>query len=82
MPISEKVFIGIKAVRDSGKTNMFDRKSVQFWAFHMNFYETVNFLEDHKDKYIEILTNTDWDAVPTVYSKDLLPEDITINIYP
>lgn len=57
----------ILAVRDTGKTNMFDVVMVQRIAFDMGFFDLVIFLEDqHKqvdyaqfimtgdDKYLEV----------------------------
>ena len=50
----------ILAIRDSGETNMFDVKTVQYLAYHRDFYELVWFLEEHKDKYVRfILTGSE-----------------------
>ena len=41
----------IMAVRDTGSTNMLDIRSVQYFAFHMGFYELVNYLEENRKEY-------------------------------
>lgn len=41
----------ILAVRDTGKTNMFDIGAVQRIAMREGFYELVGYLEDHKREY-------------------------------
>jgi len=38
----------ILAIRDTGRTNMFDVNMVQRLAFERDFYELVCWLEDHK----------------------------------
>jgi len=45
----------IIAVRDSGKTNMFDANAVQKIAFDMGFYELVNFIEDNRKDYAHFI---------------------------
>ncbi len=45
----------IMTIRDSGVTNMFDINRVQYEAFHSNFYELVDFLEEHKSEYIRFI---------------------------
>lgn len=67
MTNAEKLKKQILAVRDTGKTNMFDVGMVQRVANDMGFYDLVIFLEDrHKridyaqfimtgeDKYLEV----------------------------
>ena len=41
----------IMAIRDSGETNMFDVKTVQYLAYHRGFYDLVIYLEDHVKEY-------------------------------
>ena len=41
----------ILAVRDTGETNMFDVSAVQQIAMREEFYELVNWIEDHKKEY-------------------------------
>lgn len=42
----------IIAIRDSGKTNMFDANMVQRLAFDAGYYELVMFIENDKYGYI------------------------------
>ena len=41
----------ILAVRDTGETNMFDVNAVQQIAMREEFYELVDWIEDHKKEY-------------------------------
>ena len=41
----------ILAVRETGRTNMFDTRAVQSIADDMDFYELVIFIEEHKKQY-------------------------------
>lgn len=45
----------ILAVRDTGRTNMFDLNAVQRIAYEMDFYELVTFLEEEKAKYVRFI---------------------------
>lgn len=47
-----KVREQILAVRDSGETNMFDTKMVQWIANCDNYFELVIFIEEHKSEYL------------------------------
>ena len=49
----------IIAVRDSGKTNMLDSRTVQYIASEMNFYELVIFIEEHRDMYSKFIFTGD-----------------------
>jgi len=49
--VSQKVFDGIEAVRQSGLTNMLDRNYVQALCDKMGFYEAVIWIEDNKKEY-------------------------------
>lgn len=40
-------------VRESGLTNMMDRKAVQYHAFQDGYYETVSWLEENPKLYIQ-----------------------------
>ncbi len=53
MPIkvSQAVFDGITAVRDSGKTNMFDRPMVARLCMDMGFHEAALWVNDNKKEY-------------------------------
>lgn len=43
------------AVRDSGETNMFDTKMVQWIANRDNYFELVIFIEEHKSEYLHFI---------------------------
>ncbi len=45
----------ILAIRDTGRTNMFDVNMVQRLAFERDFYELVCWLEDHKKEYLRFI---------------------------
>ena len=45
----------ILAVRDTGKTNMFDVNAVQRIAYEMGFYELVCWLEENKKEYTHFI---------------------------
>jgi len=45
----------ILAIRDTGRTNMFDVNMVQRMAFEHDFYELVCWLEDHKIEYVTFI---------------------------
>ena len=53
--MTEKIKEQILAIRDSGETNMFDTKTVQFLAFHRGYYELVTYLEEHKKEYAHFI---------------------------
>ena len=59
----DKVLIGLKAVRDSGVVNVFSRDEVEYYAFHMGFFETVNWIEENKKSYMNLMCETDWGMV-------------------
>ena len=42
-------------IRDSGETNMFDFNMVQRMAFEQDFYELVNWMEEHRDLYGKLI---------------------------
>ena len=45
----------ILAVRDTGKTNMFDTHTVQRIAFDMGLYELVSYIEYNRNAYAEFI---------------------------
>lgn len=49
--VPKEVLEGIMAVRETGRTNMIDRKTVQFVANDLEFYATVIWLEDNPKPY-------------------------------
>ena len=53
--MTEKVRDQIRAVRATGRTNMFDLNMVQVIANEMNFYELVVFIEEHKNVYVRFI---------------------------
>ena len=53
--MTEKVKEQILAVRDTGRTNMFDTIMVQRIADEMGFYELVLFIEDSKSEYVHFI---------------------------
>ena len=50
-----KVREQILAVRDTGRTNMFDVNAVQRIAFELDLYELVAWIEDHKKEYTNFI---------------------------
>ena len=53
--MTDKVFDSIMKVRDSGKSNMLDLKTVQYVAYHMGLYELVTYIEEHPDEYAHFI---------------------------
>ena len=53
--MTEKVIDQILAVRETGRTNMFDVNMVQMIANEMEFYELVVFIEEHKSDYVQFI---------------------------
>ena len=45
----------IMAVRDTGKANMLDTRTVQVIAHQKGFYELVIYLEEHRAKYFNFI---------------------------
>ncbi|MBP3805266.1 MAG: DUF5049 domain-containing protein [Oribacterium sp.] len=45
----------ILAVRDTGRTNMFDINAVQRIAYELGYYELVCWLEDRRDAYVRFI---------------------------
>ena len=42
----------ILAIRDSGRTNMFDTNMVQRLAYENGYYELVCYIEEHRREYV------------------------------
>ena len=57
--MDEKVREQILAIRDTGRTNMFDVTMVQRLAYERDFYELVLFLEDHRKEYVNFILHGD-----------------------
>ena len=53
--MTEKIKEQIVAIRDSGETNMFDTKTVQYLAFHKGYYELVTYLDEHTKEYVHFI---------------------------
>ena len=53
--MSETIREQILAIRDTGRTNMFDVPMVQRIADEMWFYELVCWLEDHRREYAHFI---------------------------
>ena len=53
--MNEKVKEQILEIRDSGLTNMLDWRAVQYLAYQRDFFELVNFLEDHRKEYLNFI---------------------------
>ena len=53
--MSETIRNQILAIRDTGLTNMFDVHMVQRLAFDRNYFELVNFLEEHRKEYVQFI---------------------------
>ena len=53
--MTEKIKEQIMEIRDSGETNMFDIKTVQYLAYHRDFYELVTYLEEHAKEYVHFI---------------------------
>ena len=53
--VSQKVYQGLLAVRDSGRTNMFDIPAVARIAIEMGYYQTAVWIVDplNKKQYVE-----------------------------
>lgn len=53
--MTDKVKEQILAIRDSGETNMFDIRTVQYIANREGYYELVCYLEDHRKEYAHFI---------------------------
>lgn len=45
----------ILAIRDTGRTNMFDVNMVQYLANEYGYYELGMYLEEHRKEYVRFL---------------------------
>ena len=43
------------SIRDSGATNMFDFNMVQRLAYEQDYYELVNWMEEHRNEYSNLI---------------------------
>lgn len=53
--VPHKVMHSIKAIRETGRTNMFDSNAVQAIANEMELYETVVWIEKHKSDWGKVI---------------------------
>ena len=45
----------IIAIRDTGRTNMFDINMVQYIANAIGYYDLVVFIEEHRKEYVRFI---------------------------
>ena len=53
--MTDKIKEQILAIRDSGRTNMFDVPMVQYLANEYGYYELVIYLEEHRGEYAHFI---------------------------
>ena len=53
--MTQKIKEQILAIRVTGLTNMFDVNMVQRLAYERDFYELVNYLEEHRKEYVRFI---------------------------
>lgn len=53
--MTETVKRQILKIRNSGETNMFDTRAVQYIANREGYYELVVYLEKHKKEYVNFI---------------------------
>lgn len=53
--MTPKIREQILAIRDSGETNMFDARTVQYIANREGYYELVVYLEEHRKEYAHFI---------------------------
>lgn len=53
--MTEKIKKQILAIRDTGRTNMFDIIMVQRIAYELEYHELVNYLIEHKTEYTHFI---------------------------
>lgn len=57
--MDEKIKEQIIAIRNTGKTNMFDTAAVQWLAFDAGYFELVIFIQDHVADYVQYIIHGD-----------------------
>ena len=50
----------ILSIRDTGKTNMFDKSAVQRLALNARYYELVSFIKENPKEYAHIIMTGGW----------------------
>jgi len=53
--VTDKIREQILAIRDTGLTNMFDVRMVQYLANQYGYYELVIYLEEHPKEYCHFI---------------------------
>ena len=53
--MTESVKEQILAIRETGRTNMFDLPVVQQLAYEKNFFDLVVYLEEHPKEYVHFI---------------------------
>ena len=53
--MTEKIREQILAIRDTGRTYMFDIRAVQRLAYKAQFYELVCYIDEHRDEYVHFI---------------------------
>lgn len=59
--MTETIKKQILFIRDTGITNMFDTRMVQYLANEYGFYELVVYLEEHRKEYANFIMNGEED---------------------
>ena len=50
----------ILSIRDTGKTNMFDKSTVQRLALNARYYELVSFIKENPKEYAHVIMTGGW----------------------
>ena len=53
--MTDKIKEQILAIRETGRANMLDTRSVQYIANEMEFYELVIYIEEHQAEYVRFI---------------------------
>ncbi len=53
--MTEKLKEQILAIRETGRTNMLDVNMVQMIAYELEFYQLVDFIEEHRTEYVRFI---------------------------
>jgi hypothetical protein len=51
--VSQAVYDGLEAVRDTGLTNMLDYRTVMRLAGNLGYDDTVEWMQNHQEQYIK-----------------------------
>ena len=52
-----EVYATLRAIREGGVANMFDTETVRRLAADRNAYETVRWIEENQDTYLELVAS-------------------------